>query len=55
VPPSGLPTWARITLGVTAEVLFFAYVFVLGRRAALEGHTGDLSADRLEDTVAVAD
>jgi uncharacterized membrane protein SpoIIM required for sporulation len=55
VTPSGLPTSARITIGVTAEVLFFAYVFVLGRRASLAGHTGDVSPDRLEDTVAVAD
>ncbi len=52
VTPSSLPTWARIAIGVLAEAVFFAYVFVLGRRAARAGHTGDLSADLLEDTVA---
>lgn len=52
VTPSGLPTWARIAIGVLAEVVFFAYVFVLGRRAVLRGQTGDLSPDLLEDTVA---
>ncbi len=52
VTPSPLPTWARIAIGVLAEAVFFAYVFVLGRRAVRAGHTGDLSADLLEDTVA---
>jgi len=55
VTPSGLPTWARISIGVGAEALFLGYVFVVGRRAVLAGHTGDVAADRLEDTVAVAD
>jgi uncharacterized membrane protein SpoIIM required for sporulation len=54
VTPSGLPTWARIGIGVLAEVLFLAYVFVVGRRAVRSGHTGDLAADRLEDEVATA-
>lgn len=52
VTPSPLPTWARIAIGVVAEAAFFAYVFVLGRRAVHRGHSGDLSADLLEDTVA---
>jgi uncharacterized membrane protein SpoIIM required for sporulation len=52
VTPSPLPTWARIAIGVLAEVAFLTYVFVLGRRAVAEGETGDLSADLLEDTVA---
>ncbi len=52
VTPSPLPTWARIGIGVLAEAVFFAYVFVLGRRAVLRGQTGDLSPDLLEDTVA---
>jgi uncharacterized membrane protein SpoIIM required for sporulation len=52
VTPSPLPTWARIMIGVVAEIAFLAYVFVLGRRAVAEGETGDLSADLLEDTVA---
>lgn len=33
VTPSPLPTWARVGIGVLAELAFFAYVFVLGRRA----------------------
>ncbi|WP_329011627.1 stage II sporulation protein M [Streptomyces sp. NBC_01601] len=42
VTPSGLPTWARITIGVAAELAFLAYVYVLGARAVREGETGDL-------------
>lgn len=42
VTPSGLPTWARVAIGVAAEVLFLAYVFVWGRRVATAGHTGDV-------------
>ncbi|MER7765188.1 stage II sporulation protein M [Streptomyces sp. NPDC097619] len=44
VTPSGLPTWARITIGVVAEAAFLAYVYVLGGRAAREGETGDVAA-----------
>lgn len=43
VTPSGLPTWARIGIGVAAEIAFFAYVFILGRRAHRAGETGDLA------------
>ncbi|MEU6078885.1 stage II sporulation protein M [Streptomyces sp. NPDC047108] len=47
VTPSGLPTWARIAIGVAAEAVFLVYVFVVGRRAARTGETGDVeSADR---------
>ncbi len=52
VTPSPLPTWARVGIGILAELLFFAYVFTLGRNAALRGHTGDLSGHLLEDDVA---
>jgi uncharacterized membrane protein SpoIIM required for sporulation len=45
VTPSPLPTWARIAIGVLAEVLFLAYVFLLGRRAVRAGFTGDLESD----------
>lgn len=55
VTPSPLPTWARVGIGVLAEATFLAYVFVLGRRAVERGHTGDLSPDLLEDTVATTD
>lgn len=43
VTPSGLPTWARIAIGVIAELLFFVYVWTLGRDAARRGVTGDLT------------
>ncbi|BAU83660.1 integral membrane protein [Streptomyces laurentii] len=47
VTPSGLPTWARIGIGVVAELAFLAYVYVLGGRAARAGDTGDVEeADR---------
>ena len=45
VTPSPLPTWARLAIGVLVEVLFLAYVFVLGRRAVRAGATGDLASD----------
>ena len=45
VTPSGLPTWARIGIGLVAEALFLTYVWTLGRRAALAGETGDLDED----------
>lgn len=52
VTPSPLPTWARVGIGILAELAFLAYVFVLGRQAAAAGHTGDINADLLEDRVA---
>ncbi|HSF26322.1 MAG TPA: stage II sporulation protein M [Actinomycetes bacterium] len=42
VTPSGLPTWARITIGALVWGLFVAYVAVLGRRGVAAGLTGDL-------------
>jgi len=54
VTPSDLPTWARVAIGILAELVFFAYVFTLGRTAYHRGHTGDLDAALLEDTVATA-
>jgi uncharacterized membrane protein SpoIIM required for sporulation len=54
VTPSGLPTWARISIGVLAEAVFFGYVAGPGRRAFRAGHTGDTPADALEDRVATA-
>ncbi|GAB3661322.1 stage II sporulation protein M [Streptomyces sparsus] len=44
VTPSGLPTWARVSIGVAAEAAFLGYVYVLGRRAVLAGETGDIDA-----------
>ncbi|MFD5825676.1 stage II sporulation protein M [Lentzea sp. NPDC060358] len=54
VTPSGLPTWARVGIGGVAEVLFLLYVFVIGRRAALEGETGDVDAREREDVAPVS-
>ncbi len=54
VTPSGWPTWARVGIGVVAEVLFLLYVFVVGRRAAQQGETGDIDASEREDVAPVA-
>ncbi|WP_019878246.1 stage II sporulation protein M [Sporichthya polymorpha] len=54
VTPSGLPTWARIGIGVLAEVLFLAYVVILGGRAARAGHTGDIDPTAAGDLRPVA-
>ncbi len=54
VTPSGLPTWARVGIGVAAELAFVAYVVVLGRRAARAGETGDLAAADRGDVLPTA-
>ncbi len=54
VTPSPLPTWARLTIGVVAEVAFLGYVFGPGRAAYRRGHTGDTADGTREDQVAVA-
>jgi uncharacterized membrane protein SpoIIM required for sporulation len=54
VTPSGLPTWARITIGVVAELAFLTYVYVLGGRAARAGETGDVEAAERSATVPTA-
>jgi uncharacterized membrane protein SpoIIM required for sporulation len=54
VTPSGLPTWARIGIGAVAEAAFLSYVFVVGRRAALAGETGDMDTRYAGDTLPVA-
>ncbi len=54
VTPSALPTSARIAIGVLAEAAFFAYVFVVGRRAYLSGVTGDVSRAAVGDSAPVA-
>jgi uncharacterized membrane protein SpoIIM required for sporulation len=51
VTPSGLPTAARIGIGVVAEIAFLTYVVVLGRRGVRAGATGDL---RPEESAAAA-
>jgi uncharacterized membrane protein SpoIIM required for sporulation len=54
VTPSGLPTWARIGIGVVAEAAFLGYVWTFGRRAAQAGETGDLSREERGDLAEVA-
>ncbi|MDQ0581408.1 stage II sporulation protein M [Streptomyces rishiriensis] len=54
VTPSGLPTWARITIGITAELVFLAYVYVVGGRAARAGDTGDVEATERSAAVPTA-
>lgn len=54
VTPSGLPTWARIGIGVVAEAAFLTYVIVLGRRGLRAGASGDLPAAERGATAPVA-
>ncbi|MFJ1708941.1 stage II sporulation protein M [Kitasatospora sp. NPDC088346] len=54
VTPSGLPTWARISIGVIAEVLFLLYALVLGRRTASLGEFGDVEESDRADLQPVA-
>ena len=54
VTPSGLPTWARIAIGVVAELVFLAYVLVLGRRAVRAGETGDIAPELAGDVAPTA-
>lgn len=54
VTPSGLPTWARIGIGGSAEAAFLAYVVVLGRRGVLAGATGDLAENERGASLPVA-
>lgn len=54
VTPSGLPTWARVSIGVLAEAAFLVYALVLGRRAAEDGEFGDLDAADRADLQPVA-
>ncbi|MFF0228204.1 stage II sporulation protein M [Streptomyces sp. NPDC004629] len=54
ITPSGLPTWARIGIGIAAELAFLAYVFVLGGRAARAGDMGDLETFERSATAPMA-
>ncbi|MET9018867.1 stage II sporulation protein M [Actinopolymorpha sp. NPDC004070] len=54
VTPSGLPTWARVGIGVAAEVAFLTYVFWFGRRAVRAGESGDIAADERGDLLPTA-
>lgn len=52
VTPSGLPTAARVAVGVVVWAAFCAYVLVLGRRADRAGETGDVAGGAAETDVA---
>jgi uncharacterized membrane protein SpoIIM required for sporulation len=54
VTPSSLPTWARVSIGVFAEIAFLGYVWVFGRAAARAGETADLDAELRGDVMPVA-
>lgn len=54
VTGSAMPWGVKIAFGIAAVTGFWAYVLVLGGRAARAGETGDLEADRAGYTVAVA-
>ena len=54
VTPSGLPTWARISIGIVALALFISYVAVLGRRADRSGLTTDLAEGDVGATLPAA-
>ncbi|MER7849931.1 stage II sporulation protein M [Kitasatospora sp. NPDC096077] len=54
VTPSGLPTWARISIGVLAEAAFLLYALGLGRKAAASGEFGDVDAADRADLQPVA-
>ncbi|MFB7560792.1 stage II sporulation protein M [Streptomyces brevispora] len=54
VTPSGLPTWARIAIGIAAELAFLAYVYILGGRAARTGDSGDIAGSERSAELPVA-
>jgi hypothetical protein len=45
ITPSGLPAWARLSIGAIVWLAFLTYVFTLGRRAALAGETADVDEE----------
>ncbi|KWZ72965.1 membrane protein [Winkia neuii] len=49
VTPSALPTSVRVGIGIVAEVLFFVYVFGIGRYAYNHGQDGDIARAWQED------
>ena len=54
VTPSGLPTAARIAIGVLALAVFLIYIVVLGGRAVRAGEIGDLGFDEVPDRLPTA-
>jgi uncharacterized membrane protein SpoIIM required for sporulation len=43
VTPQQWPVWVKLVLGALALAVFLVYMLVVGRRAAREGETGDLT------------
>lgn len=54
VTPSSLPSGIKITIGALALAAYWTYTLVLGRLAYRDGETGDMRAEHVEDTVAMA-
>lgn len=54
VTPSSLPSGVKITIGALALAAYWTYTLVLGRLAVRDGETGDMRAEHVEDTVAMA-
>lgn len=54
VTPSSLPTGVKITIGALALAGYWTYTLVLGSIAVRDGETGDMRAEHLDDTVAMA-
>jgi uncharacterized membrane protein SpoIIM required for sporulation len=54
VTGSHLPWWLKVAVGILAFTAFWIIVFVVGRRAAAEGVTGDVVGDLATDTAPVA-
>lgn len=54
VTPSGLPWVVKDSIGIVVCAGFWAYVFVVGRAAVLEGAMGDIEGDFAVATVPIA-
>jgi uncharacterized membrane protein SpoIIM required for sporulation len=54
VTPSGLATWAKVSIGVLAETLFLTYLAVFGRRAARAGESGDIAVHEQGDRAPIS-
>lgn len=54
VTGSSMAWWLKIAIGAVALAAFWAYILVLGGRAARDGETGDLDEDSAGYTVAIA-
>lgn len=55
VPRMDAPAAVKIAIGTLTLAGYWTYTLVLGRIAVRDGETGDMRADQLDDTVAMAD